>query len=44
VNGHANRRAVTYTAEETKDVPASSPVNQLGNHLHDDKALKKEST
>lgn len=44
VNGLANGGAVTFTAEETKDVAASSPVNQFRNHLHHDKVIKKEDT
>ena len=44
MNNLANGGAVSFTTEETKDVPASSPANQLGNHLHDGKAVQKEST
>lgn len=40
----ANGGAVSFTTEETKDVPASSPANQLGNHLLEGKAVKKEGT
>lgn len=43
VNGLANGGAVSFTAEETKDVPASSPGNQFGNHLMMTKLLERKA-
>lgn len=42
VNGLANGGTVLIITEEhRRDVPASSPKGQVGNHLPDDKAARK---